>query len=329
MHKSSKELKVMHFNTQSLKPKVELLSHFLAEHEIDICTLNETWLTAKVNLNIKNFKIFRKDRDSRGGGVCILVRNHIDSQEINLASKEEAIAIRIKNGTKSKKDIIIATYYNKPSKTIDLETIEEIFDQEENVLLLGDLNGHSPLWNSSTKDPTGTIIENTLEKRKLLLLNNDQPTYAPLHKPDHRAILDLAICTDNLVSEIRDFSVTDEIFTDHLPIIIRLASNYTKEKVIKPVKIKTINWETFTREATERAPPEIDQLFNPAHIELQVSAVTNAIFSAIEASITHKEILLNTDKPLLLPQHIVILIKEKRAARRKYQRTKDPNDKSE
>lgn len=103
--------------------KIESLSHFLAEEAIDVCTLNETWLSSNDKFNIKNFAQFRKDRGSKRGGICILVRNSIISHQKRLSTQDEAHAICIKQAMFDKQDLIVATYYNTPDKTINPETI--------------------------------------------------------------------------------------------------------------------------------------------------------------------------------------------------------------
>ena len=52
----------------------------MKENDIDILTLNETWLKNNFKLDIPNYTITCKDRPSRqGGGVAILVQNDIKS----------------------------------------------------------------------------------------------------------------------------------------------------------------------------------------------------------------------------------------------------------
>ena len=42
--KKVRGLKIAHLNVQSLRPKIEQLRLLLAEHEIHVLTLSETWL---------------------------------------------------------------------------------------------------------------------------------------------------------------------------------------------------------------------------------------------------------------------------------------------
>jgi len=88
------ELKVMHFNVQSLRGKKHELTHFLATNKVHICALNETWLAPSHKFAVKNYQTIRKDRSSPGGGVCVLVHEDICFQTIkapNAAPHDEAI----------------------------------------------------------------------------------------------------------------------------------------------------------------------------------------------------------------------------------------------
>ena len=49
------------------------------QYDVSIVFISETWWSDTSAVNINGFNLFRKDRDSRGGGVCIYIRNFIKS----------------------------------------------------------------------------------------------------------------------------------------------------------------------------------------------------------------------------------------------------------
>ena len=72
----SKNLNIIHFNIQSILPKIGLLEVEMQNYDILIFT--ETWLTSQVSdddIMITNFNCpYRKDREGRqGGGVDIFI----------------------------------------------------------------------------------------------------------------------------------------------------------------------------------------------------------------------------------------------------------------
>ena len=96
------------------------ISLFLKEKNIDILSLNETWLKSKFELDILNYIITRNDRPRRQrGGVTILVRNNInfdiDVTCSSIDTDNEAIAIFLKDWQYSTS--ISTNYIPSASKT--------------------------------------------------------------------------------------------------------------------------------------------------------------------------------------------------------------------
>lgn len=80
---SNKKLKLAHFNLRSLFPKFDAFVDLINFHHLDIVCLSETWLTPDVTdqaVYISGFKMIRKDRGARGGGIGIYVRDSINSK---------------------------------------------------------------------------------------------------------------------------------------------------------------------------------------------------------------------------------------------------------
>ena len=125
---NSSKLKLAHINIRSCRNKEVEISLFLKENDIDILSLNETWLKSNFKLDIPNYTIARRDRLRRqGGGVAILVRNDIKFDIIDLCSSintdDEAITILLKN---SQDSISISTIYIPPASTISTTLLDNI-----------------------------------------------------------------------------------------------------------------------------------------------------------------------------------------------------------
>lgn len=68
------ELKVLYWNAQGLHEKIINLYIYLTEHRIDVACIQETFLKPNVHLHCHpDYKLFRHDRQSHGGGVAIIV----------------------------------------------------------------------------------------------------------------------------------------------------------------------------------------------------------------------------------------------------------------
>lgn len=95
-----KQLKILNWNANGLRAKVGELIHFLNKHKIDLAVLTETKLDPNFNLKIRNYNIFRYDRNMRGGGVAILTKNCLPCKLLpHINSNIENISIMLENGT--------------------------------------------------------------------------------------------------------------------------------------------------------------------------------------------------------------------------------------
>ena len=73
-------LKIGCLNIRSLSKKLPQLSMFVKKHNFDVFGINETWVDASFNdkdLQINGYDILRKDRNRKGGGVCIYVKSDL------------------------------------------------------------------------------------------------------------------------------------------------------------------------------------------------------------------------------------------------------------
>ena len=96
-----KSLKCMYFNARSIaKPGAcDALSAYCFLNVIDVVFISETWLGPGVTNSELSFNglynVFRKDRDTRGGGVCILVNKKLSCYVLSLDEGPEAVGVDI------------------------------------------------------------------------------------------------------------------------------------------------------------------------------------------------------------------------------------------
>lgn len=71
--------KVMQINIRSIRPKKNIVEHYLESKCIDVALICETWLKDN-NILFKNFNLICMNRNDGYGGVAILVRTNIAYQ---------------------------------------------------------------------------------------------------------------------------------------------------------------------------------------------------------------------------------------------------------
>ena len=146
--KLSNHLSVVHYNVQSLVPKLDLLTTEL--NEFDILAFTETWLNPSVptnDLTIDSYKIpERKDRpgDSHGG-VILYVKNNIHYTRRHVLELRGVESIWIELTLKHK-HILFGVFYRPPnSEAVVFSAIEDsinlaIDSGVNDIIITGDFN---------------------------------------------------------------------------------------------------------------------------------------------------------------------------------------------
>lgn len=71
-----RSLKIIQWNSKSIKYKINELSHYSLDNDIFI--ISETWLDFSDNIKLRDFDVIRRDRlCRRDGGVLIFVRSSL------------------------------------------------------------------------------------------------------------------------------------------------------------------------------------------------------------------------------------------------------------
>ena len=121
-------------------------------------------------------------------------------------------------------------------------------------LLLGDLNGHNPLWGCASINNRGKLIEDFIGSNDLCLLNDKSPTY--LHPATgHYSSLDLSICSPVLFLDY-GFQVHDDLCgSDHFPVLLKNDSSPPVDFVPR-WNFSKANWELFQSQCVSKLYPE-------------------------------------------------------------------------
>ncbi|GFU96919.1 putative RNA-directed DNA polymerase from transposon X-element [Trichonephila clavipes] len=113
-------------------------------------------------------------------------------------------------------------------------------------ILLGDFNGHSPLWGHDVTNSRGRQIEQLISDHCLCLLNNDEKTY--FHAPTRTFhSLDLAICSPTLLPML-NFEVAKDLHnSDHFPLLVSHVNGAGTRFRPPTYHFHRADWDQFTR----------------------------------------------------------------------------------
>ena len=131
-------LKMAHQIIQSLSCKVDQLRILLLndlKNELHILTLSETWAKRDLSdaeLNIPGYKLFRKDRDGRNGGVAAFVRDDILVFRRDDLEVDSVEGLWLEVFVEKSRNFLLGTFYrpDSSSKYYDKEFLFKL----ENVL---------------------------------------------------------------------------------------------------------------------------------------------------------------------------------------------------
>ena len=211
---------------------------------------NETKLQPSTNIEFDGYHTERKDRNSRGGGVAILIHSDIHYESLNTLDHYNLELVLVKITTQYKTLHIITIYVPPRKSATDVFLCQNFFDDLDKLrpfILNGDLNSHSKNWYCTTNNKNGSILETLLAYSRFNLVNNRTPTHKD-PKSDSESIIDLSLISSDLKDKfINYFVVTKNRLYGHFPTITTLDLPTTK---IKPVStsftVKVSDWPLFT-----------------------------------------------------------------------------------
>ncbi|GFT55192.1 putative RNA-directed DNA polymerase from transposon X-element [Trichonephila clavipes] len=169
-------------------------------------------------MQVRGYNCVRRDVDgatSPTGGVCLFTSILYPSTVVTLHTSLKAVAVRIHIHSL----VTVCCVYLSLTMLCPQVDLNQLVSQlPAPFILLGDFNGHSPLWGHDTNS-RGRQIEQLISDHCLCLLNNEEKTY--IHAPTRTFhSLDLAICSPTLLPML-NFEVAKDLHnSDHFPLLV-------------------------------------------------------------------------------------------------------------
>lgn len=208
-------INIGYINVRSVLPKVEQVQHFLTDHNIHILGVGETWLDNTVTdheINIDGYTSIRNDRNRHGGGVMFYIKNNLSYEHAPFNTNEvEQIWIKLQI---SKQTYLLGNVYRPPQSNNDyldqiMDTVEQVFNITNNVILIGDLNIDYKFDLSLASNPIHNM--ETLFQMKQLV---EAPT---------RVTTSTATLIDVILTSVPDIHTSTKVLpiamSDHFPVI--------------------------------------------------------------------------------------------------------------
>ena len=185
--------------------------------------LQETFLTSSKTPSFSGFNILTKNSLNDRAAALFINKSYLFS-EVHLNTPLQAVAARV---TLNKVITFCSIYLPLSDHIAKTDPINLVKQLPSLFVLLGDFNGHYPVWGNESYNNRGQMSEDLFSEMDLCILNDESTTY--IHPATgSTSALDLSICGLFLVLDYECNIHEDLCGSDHFPVI--LTCNGVKEE---------------------------------------------------------------------------------------------------
>ena len=235
---------IIQWNCRGFRANFDEIGVLSSTQKANIFCLQETYLKPSDSLQLRNYHMYNAYghivHERAFGGSSILVKKGIIHSPVHLITDLQAVAVRVT----LHRTFTICSLYIPPNRNVTNNELTDLFYQLPTpCLILGDFNGHNPLWGSSQTNNMGNVIEEFLNSHDLCIFNDGSYTY--LH-PGHGTFssIDLSICDSNLFLDFAWSVLEDSHGSDHFPIVLEFLDKPPEPPV--KWKFSKADWDTFS-----------------------------------------------------------------------------------
>ncbi len=320
-------LRIITWNANGLNERALELEIFLRLHNIDIALISETHFTHKNFLKMKGYDIHCTNHPSERarGGSAIIVKNNI---KYNLHENivEDHVQATIISTQFNNTDVnIAATYFPPDHKPTEPQFIKILKHLGHKFIIGGDFNTKLTAWGSRLISPgKGASLLNAIKKENCNYHSARRPTYWPTDPNKKPDLLDFFISKGIATNNIEAENIID-LTSDHTPVLLQLNTSIILKTKKHNLTNKLTNWEVF-REILENTIDLKVSLKTVEELDQQSENFITILQDAAKQSTPEAKA-----KPICennYPAKIRELIKERRKARRIWQRSRNLIDKT-
>ena len=273
---------IIQWNLNGIKTRSKLgeLQRLLKDYEpMCLCIQH----IGEYDTNIKNYQLVSQSIKTQNElGTAIYIHNKTTFENLPVQSsymQQSATVIHLENNKK----LTICNMYNQPLYNYNVSNIKDIINNlPQPILLVGDFNAHSPLWDDNCReaDTPGKKIEDLIDECNMHCLNEeDSPTH--ISRINGAIVsIDLAICSNRIANQFEWSALEDDYTSDHFPILITHLQHQTQTRTER-YKTDKADWIKFKAQLSTNIP-----VFNEnMNIEESYKIIKEAIINAANESI--------------------------------------------
>lgn len=322
----AQSLRIALWNANGILPKLPEVESFLKINNINVLLVTETHLTSKNYIKIPYYDTYHTEHPdgTAHGGTAIIIQSSLKHYELPKYAENflQATSIQVH---KLPAPITISSVYCPPRHHIKKDIIKPFFESLGNIFICGgDFNCKHTHWGSRLTTTKGRELYNLLQESNYQYLSTGEPTYWPTDPVKIPDLLDFFI-VKGISNNFLDIESCLDLTSDHTPVIATISTTFIKTSPRPSLYNKETSWNRF-RELLCRnlhlnirlkTPDEIDEA-----TEQFIRIVQDCAWAATP-TIANK--IRNGNN---VPNEILQLVKQKRRARARWQRTRNPIDKN-
>lgn len=314
------------WNANGLAAHHQEVELFLKIHKIDIFLISETHFTERSFFKIHNYNVYHTQHPdgTAHGGTAVIINKKIAHFEMEKYEKDHiqstAVGIRDLNGT-----IVVAAVYCPPKHSITKDRFLNYFATLGNRFIIGgDYNAKHLQWGSRLITTRGRELQKAITTNNCWHLSTGEPTYWPTDVNKIPDLLDFFI-TKGLSNHYTDIKSILDLSSDHSPVIATVSTTIIKTEKKPYLYNGNTDWDMFRRYLLASGSMKL-----PLKSEVDIEHATEQLIrtiqeAALQATPPPKE---GNHAVTNYPQEIRIKIAEKRNARKTWQQSRLPADKT-
>ena len=198
-------LNVCHLNAFSILNKMDEIRNIVNFVNFHVICVVESWLHESINskmISISNFKSYRSDRPTRGGGIIIYVKFGIRSRVVGRVYNSGCEALFVELRWDNVAVLIGCVYLPPPVSSAAIYALEQelklLAPKYSHLVLLGDFNINILQTSSMFLN-----LNNMLSSFSLIIHNTTTFTYFTQYS---RSLLDLVIIPKSQINSLQRFN---------------------------------------------------------------------------------------------------------------------------
>ena len=193
------------------------------------------------NFNLPHYSFHRHDGHfnvTPHGGVALFIHESLPFQTVDLNCALQAVAAVVQLDV----PITICSLYASKNHSLTQESLSKVLDQlPAPMVVLGDFNSYNTLWGCRTTDLRDQIVEDVVNRRQLIILNNGSPTRISYNAESAK---DLAI-SPRLASDMIWSVAPSHEDSDQCIIFVTIANNQVQNSDREILRIRKADWEMY------------------------------------------------------------------------------------